>query len=163
MLSRIKKNGGETNFPIHVTTGQTNFKVEVCACCSIAPTVAYILWLSKSQPLGCEGGSCSRQPQSKTTFTRKPLLPENQANFLQSGCDLASIQILCPSVFLYFFYSFSISSTHSVHNFKKKLRTVAGGMKWLHGFMQMKQNEESCNLKTILKTFLSGLISSSLR
>lgn len=43
------------------------------------------------------------QPPSRTTFTRKPGLPENQPNFLQSTHNLAYIQIplsLCCALFL---------------------------------------------------------------
>lgn len=93
---------GNLTLPSTATTGQTNFKVELWACCPIAPTVPYILWLSKSKPLGYEGGSCGRQPRSKTTFTRKPVLPVNQPNFLWTASDLAlrQVQTLLLSVSL---------------------------------------------------------------
>lgn len=87
---------GNLILPSTATTGQTNFKVELWACCPIAPTVPYILWLSKSKPLGYEGGSCGRQPRSKTTFTRKPVLPVNQPNFLYAASDLALSQVQSP-------------------------------------------------------------------
>lgn len=75
---------------------------------------------SKSQPLGREGGSCARQPQSRTTFTRKPAPPRDSSK-LPPAYDLAPGQILLPSAFLYFCPQPS-----------ERLRTAANGTEQLN-------------------------------
>lgn len=98
-----EKSGGESNFPIRMATGQTNFKVELCAAAPLLP----LLHTSCDSPNHGPWPMRERflcpppRPQSRTTFTRKPALPENQPNFLQSACGLAPGQILFPSFFLY--------------------------------------------------------------
>lgn len=48
--------GSKCNFPINMLLpDKQTSKWNLSACCPIAPAVPYILWLSKSQPLGYKG------------------------------------------------------------------------------------------------------------
>lgn len=80
--------GGISNFPINHYY-RTNKLQSGTFILAITPSVPNILWLSKSRPLCYKGGSCPRQPRRGTTFTRKPVLPVNRADFLWADWDLA--------------------------------------------------------------------------
>lgn len=75
---------GELNFPIacYYRTNKlqsgTLCSLPRCPHCSLHPVTL------GNATRGCKGGSCARQPRSKITFTRKPVLPLNQPNFLWS-------------------------------------------------------------------------------
>lgn len=73
---------GELNFPIacYYRTNKlqsgTLCSLPHCPHCSLHPVTL------GNATRGCKGGSCARQPPSEITFTRKPVLPVNQTNFL---------------------------------------------------------------------------------
>lgn len=76
---------GELNFPIacYYRTNKlqsgTLCSLPHCPHCSLHPVTL------GNATRGCEGGSCARQPRSEITFTRKPVLPVNQTNFLSTA------------------------------------------------------------------------------
>jgi len=89
-----RRRGGEFNFSINSFYRTNKLQSWTFMPAAPLPPLSHTSCDSpKPQPLGYKGGSCARQPRSRSTFTRKSALPVNQPDFLWTDWDLALSQV----------------------------------------------------------------------